>query len=88
MTSDLHLDVSELAAPEPLERVLAALQTLTRGAYLRVVHRRQPQCLFGILDGMGFRHAWRLDAESRVQIWIWRGDDVDAQRAAELAAKE
>lgn len=81
------LDVSDLAAPEPLEKVMASLGSLESGSYLHVVHRRVPDCLFRLLEEAGFRHSWRSGHDARVQVWIWRADDDEAREAAEQAAR-
>jgi uncharacterized protein (DUF2249 family) len=52
---DHVLDVSDLPAPEPLERTLDALLTLPAGDRLELRHRRQPYPLFDMLRRMGYR---------------------------------
>ena len=56
---DHRLDVSDLPAPEPLERALDALATLPPGDRLLLCHRRQPYPLFDLLQRMGYR--WQVD---------------------------
>jgi uncharacterized protein (DUF2249 family) len=64
------LDVSALPAPEPLERILDTLADLPAGGRLRVIHRREPFPLYGMLGRMGY--AWRTQgAEGRFEILIW-----------------
>ena len=57
------LDLRALPAPEPMERVLAALDVLPDGAQLRVLLAREPHPLYGILARTGYRwHAgWQDD---------------------------
>jgi uncharacterized protein (DUF2249 family) len=52
----LLIDGRELEPPEPLQRVLAALDTLERGQELRVWLYCHPVPLFSILQGKAF--AW------------------------------
>ncbi|EGV31622.1 hypothetical protein ThidrDRAFT_1823 [Thiorhodococcus drewsii AZ1] len=64
------LDVSRLAPPEPLERVLDALADLPAGRPLWVLHRREPFPLYDLLRRMGY--GWRtLGEDPRVEILIW-----------------
>lgn len=56
---DHILDVSDLPAPEPLERTLDALALLPAGDRLLLRHRRQPFPLYDLLRRMGYR--WRVD---------------------------
>ena len=53
------LDLRALPAPEPMERVLAALDDLHDNAQLRVLLAREPHPLYGILARTGYR--WRSD---------------------------
>jgi uncharacterized protein (DUF2249 family) len=57
------LDLRALPAPEPMERVLAALDALPNGAQLRVLLAREPHPLYGILARTGYRwqSAWQDD---------------------------
>jgi TusA-related sulfurtransferase len=67
---DRQLDVSDLAAPEPLERILDALADLPPGDRLCVIHRREPYPLYDLLRRMGCR--WETTAEDeRYRILIW-----------------
>ncbi|MFS2025071.1 DUF2249 domain-containing protein [Massilia sp. CT11-137] len=49
------LDLRALTAPEPMERVLAALDALPDGTRLRVLLAREPHPLYGILARTGYR---------------------------------
>lgn len=57
------LDLRALPAPEPMERVLDALDLLPAGEVLRVLLAREPHPLYGILARTGWRwdSAWRDD---------------------------
>ncbi|MGD9787058.1 MAG: DUF2249 domain-containing protein [Sulfuricellaceae bacterium] len=66
------LDVRELEPPEPLERVLELLDTLAVGDSLRMLHRRQPNLLYPILEREGFAHLTTTTAEGDFEIRIWR----------------
>jgi len=57
------LDLRALPAPEPLERVLDALDRLAPGAALRVLLAREPHPLYRMLEREGWRHRaeWRAD---------------------------
>ena len=77
------LDVSELEPCEPLERTLAACSELTAGEYLRVLHRREPYPLYGLLDKQGLAHHTRSGADTSCEILIWHSDDVVAREAVQ-----
>jgi uncharacterized protein (DUF2249 family) len=76
------LDVSMLEPCEPLERTLKAVQDLGEGGYLKVVHRREPNLLFPIIEREGFR--WRCLPQEKglFVIYIWRSTDAVAEREA------
>lgn len=76
------LDVSELEPCEPLQRTLAALQTLTQGDYLRVVHRREPHLLYPLLEKSGFHWRTRKGGKAGFEILIWPQHDQSAERQA------
>ncbi|MFL6631965.1 MAG: DUF2249 domain-containing protein [Massilia sp.] len=49
------LELRALPVPEPMERVLAALDVLPDGGRLRVLLAREPHPLYGILARTGYR---------------------------------
>ena len=53
------LDLRTLPPPEPMERVLDALDALADGDELRVLLAREPHPLYGVLARMGYR--WRTE---------------------------
>lgn len=77
---EYSLDVSGLGPPEPMERILEALEALREGDLLHVSHRREPFPLYAIIQQDGF--SWKCIEESpaRFQIYIWRTDDQKAER--------
>ena len=74
------LDVSELEPCEPLERTLAAIETLSLGECLRVLHRRDPLPLYEILEKRGFAHQTLVEGETAFEIWIWQQGDDQARQ--------
>ena len=59
----LRLDLRTLAAPEPMERILACLPTLRRGERLVALTPLYPAPLLPILDQWGFAYRVR-DADA------------------------
>ena len=55
------LDVSELAAPEPMRAILLQLLDLNEADYLQVVHRKEPTPLYKKLTEMGFFYYTETD---------------------------
>lgn len=60
----LHLDVSELEAPEPMRQVLLALAALSYGQCLIIYHRKNPVPLYQKLTDLGF--VYRIDIDNSV----------------------
>ena len=81
------LDVSDLEAPEPLERVLTALGEMGVGDFLRMLHRREPLLLYPELKRRGFDYLMCLEGPGRYEVLIWRHGDAAAERACRDRAK-
>lgn len=66
-----QLDVSALEPPEPLERILDALDHLAEGDCLRARLAREPLPLYGFLQRLGY--AWRTErrGEAAFDVVIW-----------------
>ncbi len=79
------VDVSELEPCEPLERALAAADSLRPGEYLRLLHRREPFPLYRILADRGFTHRTVPGERTAFEIFIWRRGDTEARRAVDEA---
>lgn len=69
-TATLTIDVSELVPPEPMIRILTALEELPAGASLLVHHVRRPMHLYPRLDELGCRHVTRDIGPGRVELLI------------------
>lgn len=69
-SATLTIDVSELVPPEPMVRILTALENLPAGATLLVHHVRRPMHLYPRLDELGYRHETRDLAPGRVEVLI------------------
>lgn len=72
MTGEIVLDVRGLEPPEPLVRVMDALETLPPGDRLRMVHDREPYPLYGMLQEDGYQYRTETFADGRFEIVIWR----------------
>ena len=84
MAEQHRIDVRDLPAPEPLQKILPAIDVLGAGEFLHVIHRREPIYLFRVLEETGFAHR-QVRADSRFDIWIWRRDDALAEGAVREA---
>jgi hypothetical protein len=81
------LDVSDLEAPEPLLRTVAALERLPRGDYLRMLHRMKPCHLYAVLERDGLACDTRHGVEVECELFIWhQGDEVAEAAARKVAA--
>ena len=72
MTATVQLDVRGLEPPEPMVRVLLALDALAPGATLEVLHDRRPMFLYPQLDDRGFRHETHEVGPGLIRIVIRR----------------
>jgi uncharacterized protein (DUF2249 family) len=66
----VRIDVSDLAPPEPMVRILEVLAQLPAGQTLLVEHVRRPVYLYPQLDALGYRHVTRELGPGRVEIRI------------------
>lgn len=69
-TDTIHLDVRGLQPPEPLERVLDALDWLVPGKRLVMLIDREPLPLYRILDRNGYRYRATMHDTGTVTIEI------------------
>ncbi len=67
------LDVRDLEPPEPLEQALEALSVLPEGERLRVLLRREPFPLYGILQRENYRYETEFTPDGDCAVLIWRG---------------
>ncbi len=88
MAAEKFLDVNFLEPPEPLERILSALDTLSPGCYLRVWIHREPFPLYEILEREGFSHAIRTGRRCAYELFIWRRGDESAQKEVDAAMQD
>lgn len=73
-TQPIVLDVSDLPAPEPFDRIMEALRGLAKNQYMRVEHRQQPMLLYPQLQQRGFRYHVQQGSVQAFDIFIWHGD--------------
>jgi hypothetical protein len=83
MAPERLLDVRDLAPPEPLERVLAALPALHTAQYLRARLPREPYPLYPLLQELGYAWRARRSDGPGFELLIWRRDDREAQIAVQ-----
>lgn len=77
------LDVSELAAPEPMQAVMKSLSTLDQHNVLAVRHRREPKPLFSMLAEQAYNFIHVTNSLSEHRIYIWHADDQIAKQKLE-----
>jgi uncharacterized protein (DUF2249 family) len=68
------LDARWLPPPEPMERVLAALETLAPGERIRLLIHREPFPLYEILKAWGYRHYTHSCDDGSYEVVIWRAE--------------
>jgi uncharacterized protein (DUF2249 family) len=69
-TATATIDVRGLEPPEPMVRILEAVERLRAGDTLEVLHERRPMFLYPQLDERGFRHETDEPAPGLVRIVI------------------
>ena len=85
-SAEVLVDVRDLPAPEPLQRILAAVKNHRPGSFIRMVHRMEPCHLYPALEKGGF--GWRLtvtenadpDFPENFEIVIWKHGDEPIER--------
>jgi uncharacterized protein (DUF2249 family) len=70
--AEVHVDVSELAPPEPMVRILEAAAQLGAGQTLVVQHARRPVFLYPQLEAQGYQHQTEELGPGSVRLRIWR----------------
>jgi uncharacterized protein (DUF2249 family) len=65
------LDVGGLAPPEPMVRVLDALDRIGPRQRLCVLIDREPHPLYGILEKNGYAHHTTVREDYRFEVRIW-----------------
>lgn len=70
--NEIVIDARWLAPPEPLEKVLLALDTLRSGQSIRLLLHREPFPLYPLLAEKGYRHASTMEADGSYTILIRR----------------
>ena len=87
MSEVIVIDVHELQPPAPMEMALDALDKLSDGKYIKMIHRMQPFPLYKILDENGFRYKVTNSDVSAFDIYIWRAKDKVAEQAVKKLFK-
>jgi uncharacterized protein (DUF2249 family) len=64
------VDARWLPPPEPMERVLDALDTLAPGDHIRLLIHREPYPLYDILRAWGYRHSTQMLDDGSYEIVI------------------
>lgn len=67
-----HLDLRGLEPPEPLERVLDALDRLPDGEHLCMLIEREPRPLYRILAANDYIFSTSALPDGLYQVTIWR----------------
>jgi hypothetical protein len=70
MKQEVLIDGRGLLPPEPMEKVLMALDLLRPGQHIRLLLHREPYPLYGILENMGYSHRTHLLADGCYEILI------------------
>jgi len=79
----IRLDVSNMAAPDPMQAILLALSELPQQKILNVSHRKEPFPLYSILKKQGFEYVTQSTKEGfLISIWRCTVTDINALNKA------
>ncbi|WP_342118219.1 DUF2249 domain-containing protein [Pseudoduganella sp. OTU4001] len=67
---EILLELCGLVPPEPMERVLEALDLMQPGQHIRMVIDREPVPLYRILERNGYRYATSMRGDYTYEILI------------------
>lgn len=70
MKQEILVDGRGLDPPEPMEKVLAAVDLLRPGQHIRFLIHREPFPLYGLLENMGYRHRTHMLGDGCFEIRI------------------
>jgi hypothetical protein len=77
MKREILVDARWLLPPEPIEKVLVALDSLKPGQHVRFLLHREPYPLYGILRSMGYIHRTHMIEDGCFEILIEPIPSVD-----------
>lgn len=70
MKREIVIAARDLPPPEPMEQVLAALDTLRPGDHVRFIAPREPLPLYPLLRRMGCTHIAHLQPDGSCEVLI------------------
>lgn len=66
------IDCRELFPPEPMERVLEAVESINEGDAILMVHRKEPVPLYPKLEERSCLYETKISEDGTVQVLIWK----------------
>ena len=69
-SDEILIDARWLRPPEPMEKVLQALDQLHPGQSIRMLLHREPFPLYPLLAERGYRHATQMEADGSYVILL------------------
>lgn len=76
--SPITIDARQMQPPEPMERVLEALDLLEPGNEIHLLIYREPVPLYNVLKRNGFTHVTQRDANNTFVVRIMHAARKDA----------
>ena len=71
------IDCSDLFPPEPMVKVLEAVETLNSDEAVLMIHRKDPRLLYNKLEERHCGFETKLENDGSVQVLIWKKDNED-----------
>ena len=71
----LHvIDCRALFPPEPMERILEAVETLEKDQAILMIHQKRPRLLYAKLEERQCNSETQIHDDGSVQVLIWKKD--------------
>ncbi len=71
------VDCRQMFSPEPMEKVLEAVETLNEDEAIVMIHRHEPVPLYKRLQERACDYQTKHLVDGSVQVLIWKKDDED-----------
>lgn len=69
----ITVDCRQLFPPEPMIKVLEAVEKMRDDECVLMLHRQSPVHLFGKLGEMGLKYKLKELSDGSIQLLVWRG---------------
>lgn len=68
----ITVDCRDLEPPEPMVKVLEAVNDMAPDEAVLMIHRKMPRLLFSKLEELGFSHDVTEESDGLIKLLIWK----------------